>query len=676
MSNFVEKLKTMLDISSENYAKEFNSNISIKLPVSFKNINFSELKNKTSEEMKQLVSIWFNNEINSIIRQADLLTEQKMSLLINAGLEKQEIEKVIGLQRLENFKLAVLTEFNYRYKSDIWPEIANRNKLTANNFTDLTDGRDFSENLGSLFSNEAKKYLSKPSWLYISLDGKENTDIRTFYQHFIKKIEDFTSNLTETFNQSMTNKQAELLEQFNQKAKQVDLVKEEIKQNIQTLNDDITAKQSQTVKTVEEKQKELLEQVKTSVGQVEAVKNELKQNIETLNNDITKKQSQTVQTVTDKQNELLAQVKNSVNQVQQVKTQLEKNIESLNADITAKQSQTVKTVESKQKELLEQVKTSVGQVETTKNELKQKMDTLNSDITKKQSQTLENVKSATSKIEQIQTDINSKIKTFTDSNDIRLLRESSQIVEKLKSSEGRISQLESNYYELQNNKLGNFFAGSNANSEIERINKVLKGLTPNITDEKETFMGIYWKGYPVFAQGFSGKFAYAKDKILKEGVRDLITAQGWISRGDGGANQQQLVAFASKENSGHVSPFYVTKDSHVLKFWLNNAVYGRSNANNDFFAIVYFTRMQDKARSSLDTITLEEFEKNRETPPAPQVVTLADVTAMRLNQENPEATAMTPDEMTKKLEELKKNLGVTQEVPKIVTLADTLKQKP
>ncbi|MBZ4203404.1 hypothetical protein [Mycoplasma tauri] len=213
----MEKLKK-LNFSIEEFKEKYWFSQEIKIPLIFKRFN---------EEITEID--FFNKIIFSIFNAADLLINQKMSYFLDKELSYEEIERIIGEKRINNFKQAVYVEFKNRLASNKWPEFSSEQNLLSSNFSVVGSGRDFSA-LNSFLTPEAIAFLSVPDWSFINLnidydkdDIQEKTNIMVMLNE-INSIKTNTENTIEPIKRDIKTQHAKNQE-YDNKFKELETFK-------------------------------------------------------------------------------------------------------------------------------------------------------------------------------------------------------------------------------------------------------------------------------------------------------------------------------------------------------------------------------------------------------------------------------------------------------------------
>ncbi len=161
MSNY-----SKINISLEEFKKEFWLNkSSIDIPRVFKNI-----KEDISEEE------FFKNQMEIIFKTCDVIVMQRMSFLLDKDTIKniEDVKKVLGVNRVNNFRTACYKELQFRLSNENFPEFVNKQYLSNNNFIINGDVRDFGT-MGNLLNRISFELLMYPSWdnSFIEYDNGE-----------------------------------------------------------------------------------------------------------------------------------------------------------------------------------------------------------------------------------------------------------------------------------------------------------------------------------------------------------------------------------------------------------------------------------------------------------------------------------------------------------------------
>lgn len=161
MSNY-----SKINISLEEFKKEFWLNkSSIDIPRVFKNI-----KEDISEEE------FFKNQMEIIFKTCDVIVMQRMSFLLDKDTIKniEDVKKVLGVNRVNNFRTACYKELQFRLSNENFPEFVNKQYLSNNNFIINGDVRDFGT-IGNLLNRISFELLMYPSWdnSFIEYDNGE-----------------------------------------------------------------------------------------------------------------------------------------------------------------------------------------------------------------------------------------------------------------------------------------------------------------------------------------------------------------------------------------------------------------------------------------------------------------------------------------------------------------------
>ncbi|WP_412031263.1 hypothetical protein [Metamycoplasma buccale] len=150
-----------LSLSKDEFINTYWYEEEITIPNFIKNIN----KNITADD-------FFNKLISTIYQTCDLFINQKMSELLDSKMTIEEITKIIGEKRLDNFRNAIYYEIRYRLATQKFPEFSGKQRIITSAFSIANDGREFNK-FSDLLCPESISFLSNPTWS--NLDIKSNS---------------------------------------------------------------------------------------------------------------------------------------------------------------------------------------------------------------------------------------------------------------------------------------------------------------------------------------------------------------------------------------------------------------------------------------------------------------------------------------------------------------------
>ncbi|MBN0919684.1 hypothetical protein [[Mycoplasma] gypis] len=149
---------------------------------------------------------FFNLLLKNVFNVCDLFINQKASILLKSELTAEEIKNIIGEQRWNNFRSAVYSEIAFRIGNEWLPEFANSPRLLTNSWTFANDLREFSVT-SDLLNNEARAYLSTPSWSY--LETKDG-----LYMEVVNFLNNATDKASQKVYNQIINKNIELKDEL------------------------------------------------------------------------------------------------------------------------------------------------------------------------------------------------------------------------------------------------------------------------------------------------------------------------------------------------------------------------------------------------------------------------------------------------------------------------------